>query len=46
MAIEKKPGTVTLRDLAARLAETHALPKAQVNSMLGEMVEDVGKHLK
>jgi len=26
--------------------EAHSLPKAQVNTMLGEMVEDLGKHLK
>ena len=41
-----KAETVTLKDLAAKLAEAHRLPKAQVNTMLGEMVEDLGKHLK
>src|SRR5207342_2485924 len=41
-----KVETVTLKDLAAKLAEAHSLPKAQVNTMLGEMVEDLGKHLK
>ena len=41
-----KVETVTLKDLAARLAEAHSLPKAQVNTMLGEMVEDLGTHLK
>jgi len=41
-----KAVTITLKDLAAKLAETHSLPKAQVNTMLGEMVEDLGKHLK
>jgi len=41
-----KAETVTLKDLAAKLAEAHSLPKAQVNTMLGEMVEDLGKHLK
>ncbi len=41
-----KVETVTLKDQAARLAEAHSLPKAQVNTMLGEMIEDLGKHLK
>ena len=41
-----KAETVTLKDLAAKLAEAHSLPKAQMNSILGEMVEDMGKHLK
>ena len=41
-----KAETITLKDLAAKLAEAHNLPKAQVNTMLGEMVEDLGKHLK
>ena len=41
-----KAETVTLKDLAAKLAEAHSQPKAQVNTMLGEMVEDLGKHLK
>ena len=41
-----KAETVTLKDLAAKLEEAHSLPKAQVNTMLGEMVEDLGKHLK
>jgi DNA-binding protein HU-beta len=41
-----KAETVTLKDLAAKLAEAHSLPKVQVNTMLGEMVEDLGKHLK
>jgi DNA-binding protein HU-beta len=38
--------TVTLKDLAAAMAEAHSLPKAQVNTMLTEMVESLGKHLK
>ena len=42
----KKVDTVTLKDLAASLAETHSLPKAQANTMLTEMVANVGKHLK
>jgi DNA-binding protein HU-beta len=46
MAAVKKADTVTLKDLAASLAETHSLPKAQANTMLTEMVANVGKHLK
>ena len=38
--------TVSLKDLGAALAEAHSLPKNQVNSMLTQMVADVGKHLK
>jgi DNA-binding protein HU-beta len=46
MAAVKKVDTVTLKDLAASLAETHSLPKAQANVMLTEMVANIGKHLK
>ena len=46
MAAVKKVDTVSLKDLAASLAETHSLPKAQVNAMLMGMVEDIAKHLK
>ena len=41
-----KVETVTLKDLAAAMAEAHSLPKGQVNTMLTEMVESLGKHLK
>jgi len=41
-----KAETVTLRDLGAALAETHGLPKKQVNDMPTGMVEAVGGHLK
>jgi DNA-binding protein HU-beta len=41
-----KAETVTLRDLGAALAETHGLPKKQVNDMLTGMVAAVGGHLK
>jgi len=45
-AVAKKPTTVTLKDLAAELVDTHSLPKAQVNTMLTEMVASLSKHLK
>ena len=42
----KKTETVSLKDLGTALAESHGMPKAQVNAMLAAMVEDLGKHLK
>ena len=45
-AAARKVETVTLKDLAASLAESHSLPKGQVNIMLTEMVASLGKHLK
>lgn len=38
--------TVTLKHMAATLAETHELSKKQTESILGGMVEMVTKHLK
>jgi DNA-binding protein HU-beta len=40
------PETVTLRQLATALADTHGLNKAQANAMLNDMVADIAKHLK
>jgi len=45
-AAVKKVVTVTLKDLAAELVDTHGLPKGQVNTMLTEMVASLAKHLK
>jgi DNA-binding protein HU-beta len=42
----KGPSTVTLKHLAAALAENHEVPKKQAESMLGDMVTLVTKHLK
>jgi hypothetical protein len=36
-----KAETVTLKDLAAKLAETHELPKSQVNTLLTDLVGDL-----
>jgi DNA-binding protein HU-beta len=49
--VVKKPAkakaeTVTLRHLAAALAESHDLPKRQVIAMLEGMVAVIAKHLK
>src|ERR1700704_4328528 len=41
-----KVETVTLRNLAEALSESHELPKKQVMSMLEDMVTNVTKHLK
>src|SRR4029450_3503771 len=41
-----KVETVTLRQIAETLSESHELPKKQVLSMLEDMVETVTKHLK
>src|SRR5882757_4991776 len=45
----KKPGaqtTVTLKHLAADLAETHEMSKKQTEGILGDLVGLVSKHLK
>ena len=46
----KKPAkpqvTVTLKQLAAELAESHEVPKKQAEAMLSDMVGLVVKHLK
>jgi DNA-binding protein HU-beta len=41
-----KAETVTLRHLAATLAETHGIPKSKANDMLTGMVEAIAGHLK
>lgn len=41
-----KANTVTLRQLAAALAESNELPKKQATAMLEEMVAMITKHLK
>jgi DNA-binding protein HU-beta len=45
----KKPGaaaTVTLKHLAAELAESHEMSKKQTEAVLGDLVGSVTKHLK
>jgi DNA-binding protein HU-beta len=41
-----KANTITLRQLAAALAESNELPKKQATAMLEEMVAMITKHLK
>jgi DNA-binding protein HU-beta len=38
--------TVTLRHLALALADRHGLTKTQANTLLGDLVTDIGKHLR
>ncbi len=40
------PTTVTLKHLAAALAETHEMSKKQAEAMLGDFVGNIVKHLK
>jgi DNA-binding protein HU-beta len=40
------PATVTLKHLAASLAETHEISKKQAEQMLGELIENIVKQLK
>ena len=40
------PATVTLKHLAAALAEEHELSKKQTEAILGDMVGRITKHLK
>jgi DNA-binding protein HU-beta len=41
-----KVETVTLKHLAMALAESHAIPKSQVNAVLTGLVGQIAKHLK
>ena len=45
-AAKKAAPTVTLKHLAANLAESHELSKKQTEAVLGDMVGLVTKHLK
>ena len=46
MAAKTSSPTVTLKHLAANIAEEHELAKKQAEAILGNMVELVVKHLK
>jgi DNA-binding protein HU-beta len=41
-----KPETITIRHLAATLADSHGLPKSKMNDMLAVMVDTITGHLK
>ena len=40
------PATVTLKHLAAEIADNHEIAKKQAESMLGDMITSIVKHLK
>jgi DNA-binding protein HU-beta len=40
------PATITLRQIAAELAESHDLPKKHAEALLGDLVEVTIRHLK
>jgi DNA-binding protein HU-beta len=42
----KAPATVTLKHLAAALAESHEMSKKQAETVLGDFVGSIVKHLK
>jgi DNA-binding protein HU-beta len=45
-ATKAKQNTVSLKHLAAALAEGHEMPKKQAEAILGDLVNLVTKHLK
>ena len=45
-AAKPKVNTVSLKHLAASLAENHEMPKKQSEAMLGDLVDLITKHLK
>src|SRR5246500_4408628 len=45
-AVKAKQNTVSLKHLAATLAEDHEMPKKQAEAILGDLVNLVTKHLK
>jgi DNA-binding protein HU-beta len=45
-AVAGKQTTVTMRNLAAKLAEDHEMSKKATESVLGGLVELISKHLK
>ena len=45
-AAKPKVNTVSLKHLAASLAESHEMPKKQAEALLGDLVNLVTKHLK
>jgi DNA-binding protein HU-beta len=45
MAVAAQP-TVTLKQIAATLAERHDIPKKQSEAMLNDLIMMLGKHLK
>ena len=45
-AASGKQATVTMRNLAAKLAEDHEMSRKQTEAVLGDLVNNITKHLK
>jgi DNA-binding protein HU-beta len=45
-AAKAKVTTISLKHLAAELAESHELPKKQTEAMLNDLIVSITKHLK
>jgi DNA-binding protein HU-beta len=45
-AAKAAPATVTIRNIAAKLAEDHEMSKKQSEAILGDMVSQIVRHLK
>ena len=45
-ATKKAPAVLTLKHLAAELAEEYEMPKRQAEELLGEFIEKIGANLK
>jgi DNA-binding protein HU-beta len=46
MSTTAKPTTVTLKHIAAKLAERHDMPKKQAETLLGDIIDSIVGHLK
>src|ERR1700748_1795960 len=45
-ATKKPASVVTLKHLAAEIAEQHGLPKTQANALMTDLITSITKHLK
>ncbi len=46
MSTTAKPTTVTLKHIAAKLAERHDMPKKQAETLLNDIIDSIVGHLK
>jgi DNA-binding protein HU-beta len=46
MSTPAKPTTVTLKHIAAKLAERHDMPKKQAETLLNDIIDSIVGHLK
>ena len=45
-ATKAAPAVVTLKHLAAEIADAHEVPKSRAEAILSSTIESIGKHLK